>query len=438
MKKRGSEKISKEPYRGVCDLYPEDMAIQNYIFKKMRETAESFGYEEYNASILEPSELFEAKSGEELANQQTYKFKDKGERNVSMRPEMTPTVVRMIARKKRDLLFPIRFFSIANIFRYERPQKGRLREHWQLNIDIFGIKTTDAEAEIILFAHNVMKNFGAKEEDFEIKINSRKIIKLLLNQLNIQSDENRSSLLKLIDKKGKMKTSEFEEKMKEITKDFKKVLEWLNIKEFQTFVAFLPEELQKDGDILELSSLFKKLEYLSIKNVSFDPSLVRGLDYYTGFVFEIFDKNPENKRALFGGGRYDNLFELFNSEDIPAVGFGMGDVTIKDFLETHNLLPFYSPSAEIYICTISENYKIKAMELAKCLRKAGIKTISNITEKKIGDQIKIADKKSIPFVLFIGEEEVKKGKFKIKNLKTEKETEVTEDKILETIKKVKK
>lgn len=432
--KNKNKEISKEPYRGVRDFYPEDMAIQNYIFKKMRETARSFGYEEYNASVLEPSELFEAKSGEELADKQTYKFKDKSERNVSMRPEMTPTVTRMIARKKRELLSPIRFFSIANVFRYERPQKGRLREHWQLNADIFGTKSTESEVEIILLAYNIMKNFGAKETDFEIKVNNRNIMWLLFEHLGIK--ENQEKLLKLIDKKEKMKEAEFEKEMKEITDKYNKLSEWLNIKDFRTFSAWLPDEIREGEDFKSFSDFFEKIISLGINNVMFDPTLVRGLDYYTGFVFEVFDKNPENKRSLFGGGRYDKLFEIFDSGDIPAVGFGMGDVTIKDFLTSYNLLPAQSLPAKIYVCTISNEYKTEAMILAENLRKAGISTIANITDKKIGDQIKLASKKNIPFVVLIGEKELKNGEFKIKNLKTEKEETVTEEDIPDFIKNI--
>ncbi len=248
-------KLDTAPYKGVRDFYPEDMAVQNYIFNTWREVAEKFGYVEYSASLLEPTELYTEKSGTEIVNEQTFTFTDRGDRSVTLRPEMTPSLARMIAARRRNLKFPLRWFSIPNLFRYERPQRGRKREHWQLNCDLLGMSGIEADKEMISLAYAVMKEFGAKDEDFEIRINNSDI-----------------------------------ENFKEIG-----------------------------------------------PNIVSDPTLARGQTYYTGIVFEIFDTNKENGRAIAGGGRYDNLLELFEVEPIPAVGFGMGDITMRDFLETHNL-----------------------------------------------------------------------------------------------------
>jgi histidyl-tRNA synthetase len=302
-----NSKLSTECYKGVRDFYPEDMAIQNYIFDMWKKTAESFGYQEYSASILEPAELYRTKSGEELVNEQMFTFTDRGDREVALRPEMTPTLARMIATKRKALKFPLRWFSIPNLFRYERPQRGRKREHWQLNCDIMGIAGIEADVEIISLAHAIMKNFGAKSEDFQICVNDR----VLLNE-KFDNQE----LIKLLDRKEKMPADEFAQK-------------WLEVsgKEFDSNI--MPNEI--------ISELLKKLEEKGIKNVVFTPTITRGFDYYTGIVFEVFDTHPDNRRALFGGGRYDNLLEIFGVEPVPTVGFGMGDVTIRDFLETHNL-----------------------------------------------------------------------------------------------------
>ncbi len=251
-------KLSTEPYKGVQDFYPEDMKVQNYIFGVWRRVAEKFGYEEYSASPLELTELYTEKSGNEIVNEQTFTFTDRGGRSVTLRPEMTPTLARMVAAKRRELKFPLRWYSIPNLFRYERPQRGRRREHWQLNCDLLGIGDVNGDKEMISLAYAVMKEFGAKDSDYEIRINS--------------ADVN----------------------------DFKDLA----------------------------------------PNIVSDPTLARGQAYYTGIVFEIFDTNKENPRALAGGGRYDNLLEIFDVEPVPAIGFGMGDITVRDFLETHKLGPY--------------------------------------------------------------------------------------------------
>lgn len=275
--------VSTEPYKGVRDFYPEDMRVQNYIFSVWKKVAEKFGYEEYGASILEYADLYKSKGNEEIINDQTYTFTDRGEREVTLRPEMTPTLARMVAARRKSMKFPLRWFSIPNVFRYERPQRGRRREHWQLNCDLVGLAGIEAEVEIISLASEIMKAFGAKERDFEIKVN----IKPKLDK----------EILSKWDKQG------------------------------------VP-----DADKIECPPHISELiKLLNLPNVKFDANIVRGFDYYTGMVFEVFDVNPENRRSLFGGGRYDNLLEIFGVEPVPCVGFGMGDITIRDFLETHNL-----------------------------------------------------------------------------------------------------
>jgi len=304
---KDKNRFSTEPYKGVRDFYPEDMAIQNYIFSVWRKVSEQSGYQEYSASLLEYAELYRNKGSEEIVNEQMYVFKDKGDREVALRPEMTPTLARMIAAKRKSLKFPLRWYSIPNVFRYERPQRGRRREHWQLNCDLMGIAGIEAEVEIISLAHKVMKEFGAKDEDFEIRINSRALL-----EEKVGSKE----LIHLLDRKEKMKEGEFEEA-------------WKKISGKQPDLNISANE--------EVEKLLGALKERGLPNAVFAPTLTRGFDYYTGMVFEVFDTNPENRRSLFGGGRYDNLLEMFGVEPVPTVGFGMGDVTIRDFLTTHNL-----------------------------------------------------------------------------------------------------
>lgn len=309
-----NQKLSTEPYKGVRDFYPEEMAIQNYIFDVWKKTAKEAGYAEYGASILEPAELYRAKSGDEIVNEQMFTFTDRGDREVALRPEMTPTLARLVAGKRKSLKFPLRWFSIPNLFRYERPQRGRRREHWQLNCDLIGVSGTEGDVEIIELAYKIMRNFGAKDEDFEIRINDRGQINQEIQQL-LRDPKDLPKALRMIDARRK----------KADEQEFENDWQTVSDKPFTLNVSPAVEDT--------LKTLSKK----NIGNASYDQNIVRGLDYYTGIVFEVFDTNPENRRSLFGGGRYDNLLEIFGVEPVPTVGFGMGDITIRDFLETHNL-----------------------------------------------------------------------------------------------------
>ncbi len=394
-------KLSLEPYKGTRDFYPKDQFIQNYIFSVWKKVCESYGYLEYNASILEETELYKSKSGEEIINEQTYSFIDRGGRNVTIRPEMTPTVARMVAQKRKELSFPLRWFSIPNLFRYERPQRGRLREHWQLNADMFGVDSIEADVEIISLAYSIMKGFGAKDEDFEIRINDRRA-KLVGIEENNLSEEQKHKIVKLIDKKSKMSPEVFSEATKEI---LGKVIDL---------------SYEETGHTKQVIGL---LNDRGIVNAKFNSSLVRGFDYYTGMVFEVFDTNPENSRSIFGGGRYDDLVSIFGVEKVSGIGFGLGDVTTRDFLETHNLLPEYVSPVKLYICHL-EGYLDAASQLAAELRSQGLNVAVDLSDRKVSQQVKTADKELIPYIIVVGEEEIKSGKFKLKNLKDSREMEI--------------
>ncbi|MBU3668378.1 MAG: histidine--tRNA ligase [Candidatus Taylorbacteria bacterium] len=406
--------LSTESYKGVRDFYPEDMAIQNYIFNTWKKTVEKFGYVEYTASILEPAELYRAKSGEEIVNEQTYTFVDRGDREVTLRPEMTPTVARLVAGKKRDLGFPLRWYSIPNVFRYERPQRGRLREHWQLNVDAFGVPGTEIDVEAITLAYEIMKAFGANDSDFGIKISSRKLLNAIFSTWYELDEQKSKALQKLIDKKKKMPEEVFAVEAEKIVG---KPFSFLNTQssEYQEAMAIPVIREAKE----ELDSIIETLNKRGIKNVEYDETLIRGFDYYTGTVFEVFDTNPENNRSLFGGGRYDELLALFGGESLPAFGFGMGDVTIRDFLETRNLLPKYTSSASYMICIMDKSATDYADQVAKELRNEGKNVCVNYSYKSIGDQIKSALKQSIQYCIVIGEDEVKNKTYTIKDLTKE-------------------
>jgi len=406
------QKIPTESYKGVRDFYPEDQFIQRYIFETMARVAEMYGYEEYNASIVESSELYKGKTNEEIVNEQTYSFTDRGGRDVTLRPEMTPTIARMVAAKKRELAFPLRWYSIPNVFRYERPQKGRLREHWQLNVDIFGIPGIEAEVEIIALAHRIMRSLGATENDFEIHVSDRRLLEKIFTTLSLKGTEVKE-IMGLLDRR--VKIDDFEEKLETLIGKEKAIS--------------LIDALSRASSTAYLEDLVERLSNINVKNIVIDTSVVRGFDYYTGIVFEVFDTSPDNARSLFGGGRYDNLLEMFGAEQVPAVGFGMGDVTARDFLETHDLLPEYTPATELVLCVLDEDAVRHATTLAETLRDEDVTVAVNYSLKRAGDQIKFANKIGAEFVICVGKKEMESDQYTIKNLSSSEEHTVPASRI---------
>lgn len=415
MKKK---KLSLDPYKGTRDFYPADFAVQNYIMTVMRTVVESFGYTEYGASILEETALYTAKSSEEIVNEQTYSFTDRGGREVTMRPEMTPTVARMVARKCKELSFPLRWYSIPNLFRYERPQRGRLREHWQLNVDVFGEASASADIEILYVAYAIMRTFGAKDDFFEIKVNSRALLNFVLREIYTLGDDQISQLSRLIDRKDKMKNADFMKDLKSLMgAQHESVLRLLDIRDVSSLVDELPRLKDTDA-IAELERVMSELKVLGVTNAVFDFSLVRGFDYYTGVIFEVFDTGPENNRSLFGGGRYDKLIGMFDVDDVPAFGFGMGDVPIRDFIDTYDLMPDIEFSPDVYVCNVDINSPAQLQKVAQELRSRGLAVAVDLGKKKIGNQIKYASKNEIPFVICVGDNEIKSKEYSVKDIRS--------------------
>jgi histidyl-tRNA synthetase len=408
------EKVSTEPYKGVRDFYPEDQFLQRYIFEHMERVCELFGYEEYNASVFEPAELYRAKTSEEIVSKETYTFTDRGDREVTLRPEMTPTVARMFAAREREIPRPARWYSIANFFRYDRPQRGRLREFWQLNADLIGVEGVEADAEIIAMAHGIMISLGAQERDFEIRVSDRRILEAVYDSIEI-AEHLRSDVTRLLDRRAKIE--DFPEQLAAVIDKVK--------------TDALIDRLERTTSTKYLEDLRIALEHMGIHNMVVDTTITRGFDYYTGMVFEVFDTDESNRRSLFGGGRYDNLLSLFGGERIPAVGFAMGDVTARDFLETHNLLPEYVPSTELMLCVVEPEAMAHAIRLAQDIRREDITVAVNFTGKKIGDQIRQADKMKVPFIIAIGAKERDSGRYTVKNLSTGQEITLPADRIAE-------
>lgn len=423
--------LSTQPYKGARDFYPEDKRIQKFMFNRIREVVEGYGYQEYDAPILESLDLYVAKSGEEIVNEQTYQFEDRGGRRVAIRPEMTPTVSRMVAAKRQELAYPLRWYSIPNLWRYERPQRGRLREHWQLNVDVFGLDNISAETEMILVASDILKRFGADESMFEFRINSRKLIDRIMESYLKLDDVTARNLIKLIDRKNKLPLEKFSEQLKDIVGNKnEKVIQLLGIGQPDD----LPEEILDSASVKNIKYLIESLGKVGVNNIAFDMTLMRGFDYYTDIVFEVFDTNPINNRSMFGGGRYDGLVGLFGVEQVPTVGFGMGDVTLQNFLEANSLVPVLTPETDLIMAGLTEDLT-SIVQLAAKLRNANINVAVDSTGRKIDKIIKSASKANIQYITFVGDQELETKKFGLKNLNTSVSEVMTINGIINKLKK---
>jgi histidyl-tRNA synthetase len=395
-----------------------------------------FGYEEYGAPMLEPLEVYAAKSGQELAGEQTYAFTDRGGRIVAIRPEMTPTISRMVAARRQEMAYPARLFSIANFMRYERPQRGREREFWQLNVDIFGAEGALPESEIISMGTEFLRAFGATDDMYVIKINNRNLINFMMSQYLGLDTVQAQLMIKLFDRKNKISIEDFRDQALDILgpdmaeAGLTKISALLNAHT----MADLPLEMLDNSAVQEVQELFTLLESAGVKNAVFDITLMRGLDYYTGTVFEFFDNHPDNNRSLFGGGRYDGLVGLFGAEQISAVGMAPGLSTTELFLQSHNLLPKLPSTTDVYIAVLGEDALAGATKLATDLRTEGVNTELDTTGRKLDKQIKTAVKKEIPFLVFVGEQELQGEIYPFKDTASSEEQKLSFERIVSTVK----
>ncbi len=406
-----------QPYRGTKDYFPPDMRRLNYIFNIWRKACNAFGYEEYLGPLLENRKLYTTKSasGDEVGNQQLYWFTDSAGRELGIRPEMTPTVSRMIGQKINNLVKPIRWFSIANFMRNERPQKGRSREFFQLNADIFGIKSVAIDAELVEMAIYMMKLFGASTKMFEIRINNREWFTYWLTQI-VGITENTQGVSRIIDNFAKYTREENLQKLTGIGLSTDQVDKLLTISEITVdFVRSYQDKCPGAADLVNL------LDMLRVRNLSefirFDPTLVRGFDYYTGNVFEQFDLTKGNNRSMFGGGRYDNLVGIYSGIDTPANGFAPGNVTTELFLDSWNLWPKFDSNVKILVTVFNPGLLSKSNEIVTQLREQGFNCELYLGEKpSISDQLSYAAKEEIPFVIICGPDEISQNKIVLKDM----------------------
>lgn len=396
---------------------------------------EGFGYEEYGAPLLEPLDVYAAKTGQEIVNEQTYQFIDRGGRHVAIRPEMTPSVSRMVAARRHEIAYPARWYNIANFMRYERPQRGREREFWQLNADIFGVAGVEADAEIISMADQIMKAFGATKKMYTIRINNRRMINFMMADYLGLDVVQSQLMIKLFDRKDKIGQEEFHRQAQDIFGDgahyegMNKIEKLLGA----STMAHLPKELLESDAVREVQELFTLLQEAGVQNAHFDIGLMRGFDYYTGIVFEVFDNHPDNNRAMFGGGRYDGLVGLFGANPVPTVGMAPGATMMEVFLRSHELLPAIPSTTDVYMIVMGAVHR-SAREVARRLRAEGLRVAFDMTDRKLDKQIKAAVKTQVPFMLFVGEKEIEDDLYRLKDVISESEQKLSIERIVTTVK----
>ncbi len=424
--------LSTNPYKGTRDFYPNDMKLRNWFFGKIRAALELAAFEEYNGPMLESLDIYIAKSGEEIANEQTYNFTDRGGRRLAVRPEMTPTVARLVAGKINELNFPLKWFSIPNLYRYENPQRGRLREHWQVNVDIFGCDSYEADLEVISTAITLLKVFDADSSMFKVHINNRRFFNDIIASIAQTDAEGSRKVSKVVDKKNKIPREVYERELIALGLDADKIakIDALYTMSVEEAAALCPESRGAQ----ELIDLFAALRDLSLDEYCvFDFGIIRGLDYYTGTVFEVLDEAPENNRAMFGGGRYDNLVGLFvKNTNVSGVGFGFGDVTLENFLVTHNLIPdIYTTGTKVLITRFDDVPYSEYTAMVAKLREAGVQSSMYIGKKKFGKQLDHAIKGNYSHVVIMGSSEFENKEVKVKDLRTREERTIAADALVE-------
>jgi histidyl-tRNA synthetase len=412
--------ISNLPVKGTSDWYPSEYLVRKYIFDTWRKVCLSFGYEEYLTPIVEEASMYRAKSGEDVGGKELMAFTDRGGRELSIRPEMTPSVTRMVSRIYGGVPKPIRLFSIANYFRNEKPQRGRNREFWQLNYDIFGSSSLEADIEILTISLEIMMAFKATKGSFTMFVNNRKLIEGVLSSITVNVEE-KTQLLRTLDKFEKLSEEDFRKMLQDLKIESGKIdrlVSFMKCENASDLTKIFPDITNNEGykQTLEIiDRLSKYSEY-----VKFKPSVIRGFDYYDGMIFEVFDNNPLNSRTMFGGGRYNGLAGIFGGTSFEAVGCAPGDETTKLFLEVNNLLPD-NLKPEVYYLPLLTDDKKYYQELASKLRSERKNVVMGYELQNVSKALAYANSRSYTYVVIAGEEEIKQGKVKVKNMKSGEE-----------------
>lgn len=432
-----ANKLSNQPPKGTSDWLPEEYSVRKYIFDTWRRVNRLFGYREYLTPILESADIYRAKSGEDVGGKELLVIQDRGGRELAMRPEMTPSVTRMVSRIYMQEPKPIRLFSIANFWRNESPQRGRNREFWQLNTDIFGSTSIEADLEILGIALEIMLAFRPPEKAFVLYLNHRHLIDAVLKEMAELPAESMLQATRTLDKFEKLRPDEF-----------RGLLGKLDLSEAQVdrLVAFMNSETV--GDLLNIFPHleevkgYQEIDYLSQKLrqagygdwIRFKPGMIRGFDYYDGMIFEVFDNHPDNKRALFGGGRYNGLGSLFGNQDIPAVGFAPGDETTRLFLESWGLTPEHvTGNAAVFLPLLDDSLKPAVDNLAHRLRQAGLPVEVGLETQSFRKMFDYANKRGFQYVIVLGTNEANQGVVALKNMQSGDQDTISEAELVEKL-----
>ena len=409
--------------RGTRDFYPEDMRLRNWLFDNFAYASLLHGFEEYDSPILEHEELYTRKQGEDIVKQ-LYNFEDKGSRKVSLRPEMTPSLARMVMSRAGALPMPIKWFSIPQCWRYERTQKGRGREHYQWNVDVWGTNEISADAELFSVLVTFLESVGLTENDIVIRVSSRKVLEEVLGSLGIKGDSFAQTCV-IVDKMDKLSSEVINEQLSDLGHS-KEVISTIQSTLGINSLETLKNTLEKDSEALnELQTLFEAIESYGISDwVEFDGSIVRGLAYYTGCVFEVNDREGKF-RAICGGGRYDKLLSTLGGKDLPATGFGFGDMVIMEVLAEKDLLPELLSGVEDVVIPLSPDLRNVAVKVASALRSSDRLVDLVLDDKKMKWAFKHAERIGATRIVLVGKEEWSRQKVKIKDLETGEETELS-------------
>jgi histidyl-tRNA synthetase len=413
--------------KGTREFYPEEMAQRNFINDKVRAASQMFGYQEWDAPFLETIELYAAKSGEELVKEQSYVFPDRGGDLIALRPELTPSLARMIAQKQGELAFPVRWWSFGPCWRYERTQRGRSREFFQWNVDMLGVNSPEADAELIAVAATFLKLVGLTPQLATIYVNNRRLMDAQFDALGVPP-EKRLDVSTAVDRRAKLEPAKWDEYVLEMG---------LSQGQLDGLKQILGNyDLWQKSD--ELVRLFKALEALGVKDyVKFDPNIMRGLLYYTGTVFEAFDVSGSVRRAILGGGRYDNLLRDVGGDPLSGVGFAMGDVVIGIILKEKGLIPPFVPSpAPVLVTIFDESLWMDSYALAAELRAAGLKVTTYPEPAKLPKQFKFSDRMGAQVTIVIGPDEAAAGKVTVKNLKNGTQETVARAEVEKAVRKI--
>jgi histidyl-tRNA synthetase len=420
---------------GFRDFYPADLALRSHIFRTWRTVAARYGFEEYDGPPLEPLDLYTAKSGEEIVGQ-LYNFTDKGDRDVALRPEMTPTLARMVAARAGELRKPIRWFSIPQLFRYERQQRGRLREHFQLNCDLIGEPGPLADAEIIALAIDVVRAFGLGADTVRVRLSDRRLLNALLASFHLD-DAQASAIYAWLDKQGRRGDGAQRQRLEDLKVD-PGIADFLGaateVKDIAKLKRVLSHKPQAASALGSLEQVVEALDSMGLGGfVDLDLGIVRGLAYYTGTVFELFDTG-RTLRAICGGGRYDSLLDALGDADLPSVGFGMGDVVLTELLRDKGLVPSDLSNIDVFVAFISKDDLPDVLALAHRLRDAGLRVEYSLAPQAVGKQLKLADARNARLALVVGPDERARGEIVVRDLGSGSQETVPLSSSLEIIK----